>query len=287
MTELTRLPGNASCDDVVEIIRRDGGVIVEDFLTAEKLGAVKADLLPKVAAIDPGANEFIGRRTRRLSALFKHSRHMVDIAMHPLFLGPAEVLIDVPVSYWGGERTLQPGVRIGATQLIQIGPGEPAQRLHRDDWSFMWRHPAYGREARLQVMLAVSRFTAANGGTLVIPGSHLWDDDRIPKDSEAISTEMEPGSALLWLGSLYHGGGANTTTDEYRSGLTMTLDAGNVRQEENMYLALSDEVLRSYPEEVQALLGWRLAKDSYMGWVEINGHLSDPIELLRAGGRPT
>lgn len=284
MPELTHLPGTATADEVVAVIRRDGGVVVDDFLDAEQLGAIRSDLMPKVEALRPGPNRFMGANTRRLSALFAHSRRMVDIAMHPLFLGPAKELIDVPITYWGGTRVRRPGLRIGVAQVIQIGPGEPAQELHRDDWAFMWRHADHGREARLQIMVAVSEFTAANGGTLVIPGSHRWDDDRVPQVSEAINTEMEPGAALIWLGSLYHGGGANVTDDEFRTGLTMTLDAATVRQEENMYLALSDDVVRSYPEEVQSLLGWSMASDSYMGWVEIDGHLSDPKELLRSGG---
>ncbi len=175
----------------------------------------------------------------------------------------------------------KPGLRIGATQLIQIGPSENAQRLHRDDWAFMWRHPAYGREARLQIMIAISDFTADNGGTLVIPGSHTWNDERIPQTSEAVPTEMRAGSALLWLGSVYHGGGTNTTTDEMRTGLSIALDAANVRQEENMYLALSPDVVKSYPEDIRALLGWTYAEDSYMGWVEIDGQMSNPLELLR------
>lgn len=282
MADITRLPGNSSPEEVVAVLRRDGGVIIEDFLTTEQHEEICNDLLPKVAERQPGPNPFMGAHTRRLSALFAHSRRMVDIATHPLFLGPAQELIDAPITYWGGQRSRRPGLRIGATQVIQIGPGEPAQDLHRDDWAFMWRHADHQREARLQIMVAISEFTGDNGGTLVIPGSHLWDDDRIPQVSEAIKTEMAERSALIWLGSLYHGGGSNIT-DQPRTGLTMTLDAANVRQEENMYLALSPDVVRSYPEEIQSLLGWSVAAESYMGWVEIDGQLSDPKALLRAG----
>jgi len=280
---LTRLPAGSQPGDVVSVIQRDGGVIIEDFLTDEQLDGIRADLLPKMAALPAGSDDFAGRHTRRLSALFAHSRHMADIVTHPLLLGPAQQLINTPVTYWSGEHTMsrKPGLRIGATQLIQIGPSENAQRLHRDDWAFMWRHPAYGREARLQIMISISDFTADNGGTLVIPGSHTWDDERIPRMSEAVPTEMGAGSALLWLGSVYHGGGANATTDEMRTGLSIALDAANVRQEENMYLALSPDVVKSYPEDIRALLGWTYAEDSYMGWVEIDGQMSNPLELLR------
>jgi len=66
-----------------------------------------------------------------------------------------------------------------------------------------------------------------------------------------------------------------------RTGLSIALDAANVRQEENMYLALSPDVVKSYPEDIRALLGWTYAEDSYMGWVEIDGQMSNPLELLR------
>jgi ectoine hydroxylase-related dioxygenase (phytanoyl-CoA dioxygenase family) len=284
MTTLTRLPADATVDDVVAAVRADGGVIVEDFLPSRVVDELRNELLPKIAQVSTGVEDFSGFKTRRMAALFAHSRRVADVALHPLFHDAAEELVNVPVEYLQGFHTVKPGLRIGATQLIQIGPGEGAQPLHRDDWSFLWRHPAYGREARLQIMVALSEFTAANGGTMVVPRSHLWDDDRIPTLEEAVPTEMQPGSALLWLGSTYHGGGTNTTRDVLRTGLTMALDAANVRQEENMYLALSPEVVRSYPERVQALLGWSMSEGNYMGWVEIDGKMANPIALLGADG---
>lgn len=281
MSTVTTLPPTASVDDVIATIARDGGVIVEDFLTEHQLAEVREDLLPKIAQVQPGGDEFSGFQTRRMSALFAKSRHMDAVATHPLFMGAARHFIDVPIVYGKGDRTVtrRPGLRIGVTQLIQIGPGEGAQVLHRDDWSFMWRR-AMGREARMQIMVAISDFTAENGGTLVVPGSHTWDDDRLPEQEDGVPTEMKAGSALIWPGSTFHGGGTNQTHDQYRTGLTMALDAANVRQEENMYLALSPDVVRSYPREIQKLLGWEAPAGTYMGWIEIDGRFADPVELL-------
>ena len=283
MNGLSELANTSTVDDVVSMLERDGGVIIEDFLAADVLDEIKADLIPRLNAKSTGDNEFSGFQTRRMSALFAHSRRMADIATHPLYLPVAERIVNKPVRYWSGEyrHEMSPGLRIGVTQIIQIGPGQPAQMLHRDDWAFLWRHPTHGREARLQIMIAMTEFTAENGGTLVIPGSHTWDDERIPDSKEAISTEMKPGSALLFLGSLYHGGGANRTTDQFRTGFGMALDAGNIRQEENQYLALPREVVMTYPEQIQRLLGWSVNASNYMGWVEIDGRMADPIDLLR------
>ena len=72
-----------------------------------------------------------------------------------------------------------------------------------------------------------------------------------------------------------------TPGGEYRTGLSVGLDAANIRQEENMYLALPPEVVSGYPEQIQRLLGWSVNASNYMGWLEIDGRLADPIELLR------
>jgi ectoine hydroxylase-related dioxygenase (phytanoyl-CoA dioxygenase family) len=58
---------------------------------------------------------------------------------------------------------------------------------------------------------------------------------------------------LLFLGSTHHGAGTNRTADQYRTGLTMGLDSAAVRQEENMYVALSRDVVKSCPEQIQLL----------------------------------
>jgi ectoine hydroxylase-related dioxygenase (phytanoyl-CoA dioxygenase family) len=282
MADLTRLPGTASLDEVIAVIERDGGAIVEDFLPPAIIAELKADLLPKIEACSPGRDDFSGFRTRRMSALFAKSRRVADVLTHPLFLGAAEHFINRPVVYGSGEyvRSIRPGLRIGATQMIQIGPGEGAQPLHRDHWAVLWRYPDYGHQVRVQIMVAVSDFTEENGATQVVPGSHTWSDERVADPSEAVSAAMKAGSALLFVGSTHHGGGTNRTADQYRTGLGIALDSAAVRQEENMYLALSPDVVKSYPEQIQRLLGWSYMPETYMGWVEIDGEMADPIRLL-------
>ena len=283
MAELARLSaGAASVGGVVAALERDGGVIVERFLSPATLAGLRADLLPRLENQATGRDRFSGHRTRRLSALFAHTRHIAEVATHPLYLPAAKHFVCRPRDVWVGEqlRPVAADIRIGVTQAIQIGPGQAAQPLHRDDTVFLWRHPTGGREGRVQVLCAISDFTAENGGTLVIPGSHLWDDERQPQLSETIPTVMKAGSALIFLGSTFHAGGANVTAGEWRAAAGLALDASNVRQEENMYLALRPEVVAGYPEEIQRLLGWS-AGTNHMGWVEVDGQMIDPIHLLR------
>lgn len=281
MTGLTKLDGRtATLDEVISVIDRDGGVIIDHFLTSEQLAGMRSDLLPLMETMPTGNDEFFGRQTRRLSALFAKTRYSADVVTHPLYIQAARHFVCVPQRRWAGDEQFEVNcdVQVGVSQVIQIGPGEGGQALHRDDGAFFWSRK-FGREARLQIMLALSPFTAENGGTMVIPASHRWDDDRKPTVEEAIPTEMDPGSALLFLGGTYHGGGTNRTANEWRTGVTYTLDASFIRQEENHYLSLDPAVVGSYPEEVQRLLGWSMSGRS-LGWIETGGVQSDPNFLL-------
>lgn len=277
---LTTVPADAAVDDVCAVIERDGGVVVEGLASATTLDALRADLLPLLDRIGCGRDSFSGSRTRRVGALFAHTRHVAEVVTHALFFGAAEHFLQHPVASWlGTERTeTTASIQIGGTQAIQIHPGEGAQPLHRDDLVFQWRHPTYGREARVQTMLALTDFSAENGGTLVVPGSHRWDDERVPQADEAVPTEMRAGSAVVFLGSTYHAGGTNRS-DAPRTGLTITLDLGFLRQEENQYLAVPRDIVLGYPEPIQRLLGYN-ACPPLMGWVEIDGQMNDPHVLL-------
>src|SRR5262245_65633692 len=105
MAGLTRLSGTASLDEVVAVIERDGGVIVEDFLPPAIISELKADLLPKIEICSAGRDEFSGFRTRRMSALFAKSRRVADVVIHPLLLGVAEHFVHRPVvSGWATHR---------------------------------------------------------------------------------------------------------------------------------------------------------------------------------------
>lgn len=283
MTGLTTLDGgSASPGEVIEVLQRDGGVIIADFLSPAQLAQMGGDLLPLLESQPTGHDDFFGKRTRRISSLFAKTRVSAEVVTHPLFLEAARHFVCVPQQRWSGDSRVEVNcdLQVGMGQAIQIGPGEGGQALHRDEGAFFWSRK-FGREARLQIMLALTEFTADNGGTMVIPGSHHWDDERQPLLREAIPTEMAAGSALLFLGGVYHGGGTNRTESEWRTGVTYSLDASFVRQEENHYLALSPELVASYSEEVQRLLGWSMSGRA-LGWIERDGILTDPNILLES-----
>ena len=86
---------------------------------------------------------------------------------------------------------------------------------------------------------------------------------------------MPKGSVLLWLGSTWHGAGANRT-DLPRIGVYAGYSLGWLRQEEMMYLALPPETVRPMAETLQRLIGYELKGTSTLGWLDGR----DPRDVL-------
>jgi ectoine hydroxylase-related dioxygenase (phytanoyl-CoA dioxygenase family) len=89
-----------------------------------------------------------------------------------------------------------------------------------------------------------------------MPGTHLLDHSpRYDHPYESIAAEMRKGSVLVWHGSLWHGGGANTT-GERRIGIAMNYCAGYIRQQENQQLGLPPSLVKTFEPRLQQLVGY-------------------------------
>jgi ectoine hydroxylase-related dioxygenase (phytanoyl-CoA dioxygenase family) len=265
---LVTLQTSASVDEIAAVLRRDGGVIIANLVNPTVLDRFNADLAPYLSRVPFGEKSFTGAKTRRCAALFAKSMATADLLMQPQFLGACEEILADDFSYpsAGGSTTVKTTLQVSVTQAIQIWPGQGAQPLHRDDYLHHRRHP--GPDSQIQILYAATDFTARNGATLVVPGSHLWDDTRLPYFDEAVPAIMSRGSALIYLGSTYHGGGYNQTKDDMRTAIILSLARGYLRQEENQYLVVPLETVRRYPPRVQQLLGYALSPP-FCGWIEM------------------
>jgi ectoine hydroxylase-related dioxygenase (phytanoyl-CoA dioxygenase family) len=287
MSTLTTLESTASLEEAIAIVERDGGVIIKDFFDSATVEELRKEIDVAMAATPWGQDDFSGHRTKRLYGIFQHTKHAASAVRHPHYAGLAEHFLEVPKPVYVGEDLIEltPTYQVGVTSIIDIHPGEGAQPLHRDDTVWQWQHPEGYRQARVQIMVAVTDFTPENGGTMVVPGSHKWDDNRGPSVDEAVSTEMSAGSALIWVGGTFHGGGTNSS-DSNRIGLTIGLDLAYLRQEENAYLTYPTEVVKAFDEDIQQLLGWSTCPPG-TGFVEYEGTMADPIFLLKDGAAGT
>ena len=260
------LPADATAADAGAALRMAGCVVVERLVDESVLDAIERELEPYLGATAVGGDEFTGFRTRRTGSLLAWSRTFRDVAAHPLVLGTLDgVLGDHATSY-----------QLHLTQVIEIGPDEPAQLVHRDQWAFDFFPFPSGFEVECHTMWAMCDFTEENGATRVIPGSHMWEDKLRPTVDQTVPAEMPKGSVLLYLGSVYHGGGANRSQAP-RRGINVGYTLSWLRQEENQYLACPPEVARELPEELARLAGYR--RGAYaLGYY---GDLRDPIEALQ------
>jgi ectoine hydroxylase-related dioxygenase (phytanoyl-CoA dioxygenase family) len=144
-------------------------------------------------------------------------------------------------------------------QAMIIGPGQPAQVLHRDqdNWPLFTAMGDAAPEITVSCMLALSEFTEENGATRVVPGTHKGDFKRVYKPEESLPALMRPGSGLLYSGKVIHGGGANRTRHQWRTGLHMSFVAGWLCPEEASPLGVPFDIARHHSERVQQLLGYR------------------------------
>lgn len=243
MPELEQRPASAATEEVLQIIQRDGAIILTDAISASDLARLNEELLPYIEATPVGADDFTGRSTTRTGALVARSAKTRELVVNPAILAAV-----------GG--FLKPyclRYQLHLTQVIRLQPGQGKQMIHRDRWA--WGKYLQGIEPQLNTIWALTDFTEENGATQVVPGSVDWPDDRQPKPEEICQAVMPAGSLLLYTGSVFHGGGENRS-DSDRAGLNITYSLAWLRQEENQFLSCPPEIAKDLDPTLQDLLGY-------------------------------
>ncbi len=258
------LPATGSGEQVAAILERDGAVVVDQLISREAMNAVQAELRPFIDATGFGPDDFSGRRTRRTGALVARSPKCRELVMNPLVMATNRKVLGHATSF-----------QLHLTQVIAIGPGEPAQTIHRDQWAFDFFPFPKDYEVQCNTLWAMTDFTEQNGATRVIPGSNHFDDKLRFKEEETVPAEMTKGSVLFYTGAVYHGGGANRS-HATRIGINITYNVSWLRQEENQYLAVPLDVAKTLPIDLLKLMGYQ--RGAYaLGYV---GDLLDPMEIV-------
>lgn len=267
---IERFESDVPIEKLVEAVDRDGCAIVHDAIPPEPLARLNAEFDPLLAAASPGTPnhidllvDFMGWKTIRLDGLPGKSKAFVEFLENPTPLAFADHYLSPSCLHF----------LLSTAQLIEILPGETVQALHRDDPA--WIHPpiqmattdgdkthtwgnASDAETQLEVVVlyALCDFTAENGATRIVPGSHKWPYDRRAEKDEIIAAEMPAGSAVFYLGKTLHGGGPNTTSDTPRRAMFTGFSLGWLRTKENFFLSTPIEAVREMPPRVQKLLGY-------------------------------
>ena len=277
--DLQRMEVDTPAEQVVDALRQDGAVIIHGLLSTDVVTAINAEVQPFVDRADPDMRhlnpgvQFFHAQTRHVSGLAgKSHTFATEVMVHPLLMSVCDTILGPSCARY----------QLNLAHLLERLPGAGDQFWHRDEivWNLV---PEPKPELQLASVIALVDFTAANGATRVFPGSHRWEPDRYPTDDEAVAAEMPAGSAVVYLGSTFHGGGAHTGSAP-RRGVHLSYTLGWLRTEENNYLAVPPEVACLLPRPCQEILGYAVHDaiergGGYLGMLD----LRDPVELLQEG----
>ena len=221
----------------------NGYCVIPDLLPADLIEEIDGDLAGDFSSTPFCSGGFYGERTKRFGRLLMRSPRAERIVRHDLVLDVVRAVL----SPWCDT------VQLNLTQALSLHPGAPPQLPHRDQ--DMWRGSVGEVEYLVNVMWPFTRYTAENGATVVWPNSH----GRRALDPESpageFPVELEPGSALLFLGSTLHGAGGNSS-NEVRRGAIVSYCLGWLKPYENQWLAYPPGIARNFSPELAALVGY-------------------------------
>lgn len=255
---LRRVPYTSNSEQILAIVKADGGVIIENFMNPDQLQGLNDEIDASVAEAKFGSthcDEFIakfhGAKTKRITNLVTISKTFRDTLLDSdsVHVIAERVFQEEAQSYW-----------MSTAQVIEISPGNDAQPLHRDlenTHPFIAMGPT-GPEVSLNFLIALSDFTDENGATRVIPGSNHWSDfnDRGTHEM-TMPAEMKAGDVLLISGKVVHGGGANRSVDVKRRGLAFTFQPGYLTPEEAYPFLVEMELVKKMSARAQKMIGFR------------------------------
>lgn len=262
----------------LDLLRASGYVIFDRLLPDQTVQRLCEELDPWFAATPRCQGDFYGWNTTRFGSVLLKSPSSHELALHPLMLSITNAVLG-PHCDWH---------QLNLTQAVRLHPGQRQQVPHRDEE--MWPCQKNGVEYLVNVMWALSDFTAKNGATLLWPRSHLTRLSRELDLAEATVAEMPRGSALVYLGSVTHCGGANRT-DQPRTGLILSYSLGWLKPYENPFLSYPPQVAKKFPKALQDLIGYRIHRPNLGGYegqdpavlFETSSHSLSAIDAIPAG----
>ena len=163
--------------EIARELDRNGYAVLPGRLSGHALAAARAELGSLLEAAGWGSG-FDGSKTKRVWAPLARTRCLDQAALDPLVLAAVEDAIG-------------PGAQFGNTSAIQVHPGQNAQVLHYEQGIYPLPRD---RDVMLTALWALDDFTAANGATRIVPGSHRRPAGK-PDPGEAIAAEMPAGGA--------------------------------------------------------------------------------------------
>ncbi|MEO5724554.1 MAG: phytanoyl-CoA dioxygenase family protein [Ilumatobacteraceae bacterium] len=225
---------------------------VSGVLTGDVLDTVHTDLYAAAAqdrarglerkfGLDYGDDD----SNQRVWNVLSRSPVFADLAEHPVALRLLRSVLGWPML-------------LGNLSANITGPGGGEMVLHADQIFVPTPWPTEPQGAN--AAWCVDDFTAENGATCFVPGSHLLHRLPQPTDNvEAIPMEAPAGSVVVFESRLWHRTGNNRTADQRRAGLFGWYTKPIYRTQENWFLSLDPSVWRNASDDMLVMLGYKTA----------------------------
>jgi ectoine hydroxylase-related dioxygenase (phytanoyl-CoA dioxygenase family) len=235
----------ASTDHLADAKRgldEQGYCVVPDVLTKAEVAALKARLVQQAAGERARGVAFHdggpGLPNQRVWMLLNKGRVFRDLMLHPI--------IDALMGH-----LLGPDFLVSSFTANIAHPGGDPMVLHTDQGYVGFWTP---KPVVANIAWMLDDFTDANGGTRLVPGSHL-NRDATPRSSsyapdqpanmptlaDTIGAEGKAGSILCFDGRIWHGTGANRTARPRHAVLSYHCRPF-IRQQENFVLGLDPAI---------------------------------------------
>ena len=226
------------------LLLEQGWCVIPNAVSPQIIEALDTDLTQDFEETPFCNGGFYGARTKRFGRLLARSPLARKLVQHPLILGISR-------------RVMEPWcdtIQLNLTQALALHPGAPPQLPHPDQ--DMWRGAIGETEYLVNVMWPFTRYTRSNGATVVWPNSHGSRALEAEPPAGEFPVELEPGAALLFLGSTLHGAGGNSS-GETRRGAIVSYCLGWLKPYENQWLAYPPEVARGFSPDLAGLVGYQ------------------------------
>jgi ectoine hydroxylase-related dioxygenase (phytanoyl-CoA dioxygenase family) len=152
------------------------------------------------------------------------------------------------------DQLLAPNFLLSAMQSINIFPGETTQPYHQDD-GFVYNVSNPHPYSSIGTVWAMTDFTSTNGATELLQGSHRWaeppTDEQLP---QAIKAEMKAGSVIIFVATIWHGGGPNRSK-HVREAVTFQYCQPWMRPQENILLGFDPKEIPNISPRMLSLIG--------------------------------
>ncbi|HEV2598892.1 MAG TPA: phytanoyl-CoA dioxygenase family protein [Sphingopyxis sp.] len=253
-------PDETGVDDIAAALRTYGLVIVNDVLDSDTVAKLMGAIEPEFGSEMSGTRDAVPETRPTVQAV------PGLLGIDPVY---ADTLLLNPMFLAVADRILGPhchNYRVQVSTGMRIVPGGDNQFLHRemDIYRPFLPYDTSQAELILFAMWAGTDFTPENGATMMVPGSHLWEEGRKAEDGEVVRAVMPKGSVAMWLGTTLHAGASNRT-EQPRTGFICALGVDWLTPEENQLLTIPPEAARNLPEKAQRLIGYQAAP--MYGWV--------------------